>query len=179
MLWTNTSSCIQNLYLNMRINIKQILLIIIILIIIFPPANYEGGYNYGSKDQVIRKSSFEGFKFIYFILTNNSISGDRYDILVINYPFLILELIILTSVFLFFYLGKSSSVKKIEDKVKKPDKSRINLLFFISNFFQKIFSYIKEQNRRSLFWSIVAIVTIAIYILEFFTGVLKFLLSLF
>lgn len=179
MLWTNTSSCIQNLYLNMRINTKQILLIIIILIIIFPPANYEGGYNYGSKDQVIRESSFEGFKFIYFILTNNSISGNRYDILVINYPFLILELIILTSFFLFFYLGKSSSVKKIEDKVKKPDKSRIDPLFFISNFFQKIFSYIKEQNRRSLFWSIVAIVTIAIYILEFFTGVLKFLLSLF
>lgn len=179
MLWTNTSLCIKNLYLNMRINTKQILLIIIILIIIFPPANYEGGYNYGSKDQVIRESSFEGFKFIYFILTNNSISGNRYDILVINYPFLILELIILTSIFLFFYLGKSSSVKKIEDKVKKPDKSRINPLFFISNFFQKIFSYIKEQNRRSLFWSIVAIVTIAIYILEFFTGVLKFLLSLF
>lgn len=163
----------------MRINTKQILLIIIILIIIFPPANYESGYNYGSKDQVIRKSSFEGFKFIYFILTNNSISGNRYDILVINYPFLILELIILTSVFLFFYLGKGSSVKKIEDKIKKPNKSKINPLFFISNSFQKIFSYIKEQNRRSLFWSIVAIVTIAIYILEFFTGVLKFLLSLF
>ena len=179
MLWTNTSLCIQNLYLNMRINTKQIFLIIVILIIIFPPANYEGGYNYGSKNQVIRESSFEGFKFIYFILTNNSISGNHYDILVINYPFLILELIILTSVFLFFYLGKSSSVKKIEDKVKKTDKSRINPLFFISNFFQKIFSYIKEQNRRSLFWSIVAIVTIAIYILEFFTGVLKFLLSLF
>ena len=179
MLWTNTSLCIKNLYLNMRINTKQIFLIIIILIIIFPPANYEGGYNYGSKDQVIRESSFEGFKFIYFILTNNSISGNRYDILVINYPFLILELIILTSIFLFFYLGKSSSVKKIEDKVKKPDKSRINPLFFISNFFQKIFSYIKEQNRRSLFWSIVAIVTIAIYILEFFTGVLKLFLSLF
>ena len=179
MLWTNISSCIQNLYLNMRINSKQILLIIIFLIIIFPPANYEGGYNYGSKDQVIRESGFEGFKFIYFILTNNSISGNRYDILVVNYPFLILELIILTSIFLFFYLGKSSSVKKIEDKIKKPNKSKINPLFFISNFFQKIFSYIKEQNRRSLFWSIVAIVTIAIYILEFFTGVLKLFLSLF
>lgn len=179
MLWTNTSSCIKNLYLNMRINTKQILLIIIILIIIFPPANYEGGYNYGSKDQVIRESGFEGFKFIYFILTNNSISSNRYNILVINYPFLILELIILTSIFLFFYLGKSSSVKKIEDKIKKPDKSKTNPFIFISNFFQKIFSYIKEQNRRSLFWSIVAIVTIAIYILEFFTGVLKFLLSLF
>ena len=50
----------------MRINTKQILLIIIFLIIIFPPANYEGGYNYGSKDQVIRQSGFEGFKFIYF-----------------------------------------------------------------------------------------------------------------
>ncbi len=63
--------------------------------------------------------------------------------------------------------------------LKQLFNNKINPLFFISNFFQKIFSYIKEQNRRSLFWSIVAIVTIAIYILEFFTGVLKLFLSLF
>lgn len=163
----------------MRINIKQIYILLIILIIIFPPVNYEEGYKYGSKDQVISNSFFDGFRFIYFVLTNNSIYGGRYSIWVINFPFLILEVIFLTSIFLFFYLGKTGSIKKIEEKTNRLNKSKINPLFFISNFFQKIFSYVEEQNRRSLFWSIVAIVTIAIYILEFFTGVSKLLLSLF
>ena len=163
----------------MRINIKQIYILLIILIIIFPPVNYEEGYKYGSKDQVISNSFFDGFRFIYFVLTNNSIYNGRYSIWVINFPFLILEVIFLTSIFLFFYLGKTGSTKKIEDKTNRLNKSKINPLFFISNFFQKIFSYVEEQNRRSLFWSIVAIVTIAIYILEFFTGVSKLLLSLF
>ena len=163
----------------MRINIKQILLVIIILIIIFPPTNYEGGYKYGSKDQVITESSFEGFKFIYFILTNNSISGGRYDILVINYPFLILELIILTSIFLFFYFGKNNSKNKNENKVKLINRSKINPLIIIVNIFKKLFIYIREQNRRSLFWAVIAILTIAIYALEFFTGITKLVLSLF
>ena len=73
----------------MRINIKQIYILLIILIIIFPPVNYEEGYKYGSKDQVISNSFFDGFRFIYFVLTNNSIYGGRYSIWVINFPFLI------------------------------------------------------------------------------------------
>lgn len=163
----------------MRINIKQVLILFIFLIIIFPPVNWEEGYKYGSKDQIISDRDFEGFKFIYFVLTNNNISGGRYSIWVINYPFLILELIIVISIFLFFYLGKTNSTNKIEDKIKKPKKSKINSLFFISNLFQKIFFYIKEQNSRSLFWATIAILTIIIYILEFFTGVSKLVLSLF
>jgi len=163
----------------MRINTKQILLLIIIIIIIFPPVNYEAGYNYGSKDQIIKNSNFEGFKFIYFVLTENSISGGRYDILTINYPFLILELLIITSFFLFFYLGKKKEANKIENKTKIINKSKINPLIFIANLFQKIFIYVKEQNKSSLFWAIVAILTIIIYALEFFTGVFKLIFSMF
>lgn len=79
---------------------------------------------------------------------------------------------------MFFYLGKTKKNKN-EYKDKDIARSKTNSLTIVNNFFRKIFSYIKEQNRRSLFWSTVAIVTIAIYILEFFTGVSKLLLSLF
>ena len=48
----------------MRINIKQIFILLIVLIIFFPPVNYEEGYKYGSKDQVISDRDFDGFKFI-------------------------------------------------------------------------------------------------------------------
>ena len=162
----------------MRINIKQIFILLIVLIIFFPPVNYEEGYKYGSKDQVISDRDFDGFKFIYFVLTNNSISGGRYNIWAINYPFLILELIILLSVFLFFYLGKTKEEKKIDNK-KQINKSKFNPFILTKNIFQKFFIYIEEQNRRSLFWATVAILTIVIYALEFFTGVSKLVLSLF
>lgn len=124
----------------MRINIKQIFILLIILIIIFPPINYEEGYKYGSKDQLITYREFEGFKFIYFVLTN-SINAGRYSVWTINYPFLILELVILSSIFLFIYLGKTNSTKKIEDKIKKQNKSILNPSFFISNLFQKVYPY--------------------------------------
>lgn len=162
----------------MRINLKQIFILLIVLIIFFPPVNYEEGYKYGSKDQVISDRDFDGFKFIYFVLTNNSISGGRYNIWAINYPFLILELIILLSVFLFFYLGKTKEEKKIDNK-KQINKSKFNPFILTNNIFQKFFIYIEEQNRRSLFWATVAILTIVIYALEFFTGVSKLILSLF
>ncbi len=162
----------------MRINIRQIFILLIFLIIIFPPVNWEEGYNYGSKDQAVRNKEFQGFKFIYFVLTEDYVSDRRYEILAINYPFLILELIFLAGTFMFFYLGKTKKNKN-EYRDKDITKSKINSLILINNFFRKIFSYIKEQNRRSLFWSIIAIVTISIYILEFFTGVSKLLLSLF
>ena len=162
----------------MRLNIKQVFILLILLIITFPPVNSEGGYNYGSKDQIINYQNFEGFKFVYFVLTGHYVSNRRYDIFTINYPFLILELIFLVASFIFFYLGKTKKNKN-EYKDKEIARSKINSLIIINNFFRKIFSYIKEQNRRSLFWSTVAIVTIAIYILEFFTGVSKLLLSLF
>ena len=163
----------------MRINIKQIFILLVLLVIMIPPVNYEDGYFYGSKDQVVSHKNFEGFKFIYFVLTSDEVTQRRYNILTINYPFLILELILLSALFLFIYFGKTSNAKKNENKFKEINKPKFSLLIFTNNFFQKIFSYIKEQNRRSLFWSIVAIVTIAIYILEFFTGVLKLFLSLF
>lgn len=162
----------------MRINIKQIFILLTVLIIVLPPVNYEEGYKYGSKDQVISDRDFDGFKFIYFVLTNNSISGGRYNIWAINYPFLILELIILLSVFLFFYLGKTKEEKKIDNK-KKINKSKFNPFILTNNIFQKFFIYIEEQNRRSLFWAAVAILTIVIYALEFFTGVSKLVFSLF
>jgi len=162
----------------MRINLKQVFILLIFLIIIFPPVNSEGGFYYGSKDQVINNKSFVGFKFVYFVLTEDYVSNRRYEILTINYPFLILELIFLVGTFMFFYLGKTKK-NKSEYKEKEIIKSKINLYAQINNLFQKIFSYVKEQNKRSLFWSIVAIVTIAIYILEFFTGVSKLFLSLF
>lgn len=162
----------------MRLNIRQIFILLIVLLIIFPPVNWEEGYNYGSKDQAVRNKEFQGFKFIYFVFTEVYVNERRYAILSINYPFLILELILLVSIFMFFYLGKTKKNKN-ENKEKQIIKSKINSFILISNFFKKIFSYVREQNRRSLFWSLVAIVTIAIYILEFFTGVSKLLLSLF
>lgn len=162
----------------MGINIKQIFILLLILIIVFPPVNSESGFLYQSKDQVIQHKDFEGFKFVYFVLTSDVISNRRYDILSINYPFLILELIILVGIFLFIYAGKTNE-KKIENKSKQLNKTTIKPLSLINNVFQKTFFYIKEQNSRSLFWAIVAILTIAVYILEFFTGVSKLFISLF
>lgn len=163
----------------MRINIKQIFILLVLLIIIIPPVNYEDGYFYGSKDQVVSHKNFEGFKFIYFVLTSDDVTERRYNILTINYPFLILELIILSALFLFIYFGKTNNAKKNENKLKEINKQKFSLLIFTNIFFKKIFFYIKEQNRRSLFWATVAILTIVIYILEFFTGVSKLVLSLF
>lgn len=59
------------------------------------------------------------------------------------------------------------------------NKSKFNPFILTNNIFQKFFIYIEEQNRRSLFWATVAILTIVIYALEFFTGVSKLVLSLF
>jgi len=160
----------------MRINAKQIFILLAILIIIFPPVNYERGFDYGTKNQVLDYRSFEGFKFIYFVFSNE-IKGSRYSIFSINYPFLILELLILTAFFIFFYLGVSN--EKNENKTKQISQSKIKIFFVINNLFKKLFIFLKEQNRQSLFWATIAILTIAIYILEFFTGVSKLFLSLF
>lgn len=126
---------------------------------------------------------FDGYRFIVTVLNQNE-NWEGYGQLVreiykINYPLLAFEFIVIASIFLFYVAGKFGKKVESTTKFKLTTKSKSNPVVFFSNIFHKIFNYVKEQNRRSLLWATIAILTIAIYILEFFTGVSKLLLSLF
>ena len=83
----------------MELNKKQIFLILILIMILFPPV-------YPSDDRLFPPSAecttILGYTFVYFILTytNNCALED------VNYPLLILQVLILCSVFLFILFKK-------------------------------------------------------------------------
>jgi hypothetical protein len=85
----------------MELNKKQIFLIILLLMVIFPPINtLEESFDpfVGVKCE---KSS--GYTFIYFIVGSGPSCISFYDI---NYQLLILQILILCSVFLFILFKK-------------------------------------------------------------------------
>ena len=83
----------------MELNKKQIFLIILLIMIIFPPYNIEGFID-PLAGRICEKSS--GYTFIYFVVSGDSCIS-LYDI---NYPLLILQILILCSVFLFILFKK-------------------------------------------------------------------------
>ena len=83
----------------MELNKKQIFLIILSIMLVFPPYNTEGGIDIFS-GRICEKSS--GYTFIYFVVSGDSCIS-LYDI---NYPLLILQILIMCSVFLFILFKK-------------------------------------------------------------------------
>lgn len=84
----------------MELNKKQIFLIILFIMMIFPPV-YDADPFYAT----ILKGCWEiaGYTFVYFIV---GAGYDCYSFKEINYPLLILQVLILCSIFLFILFKK-------------------------------------------------------------------------
>lgn len=81
----------------MELNKKQIFLILILIMILFPPIYSSDGLHPSSECMAILDYTFVYFIFTY---TNNCTFGD------VNYPLLILQVLILCSIFLFILFKK-------------------------------------------------------------------------